>query len=115
MQLKGAGRTPYSRNGDGRAVVRSSIREFLCSEAMNALDIPTTRAGNDKSLNNLLIKIFHPLISFYFILAALVVSQDMVIRDQFYNGRIKLEPAAVVLRLARSWFRIGSLEIHSRS
>ena len=52
LQLKGAGRTPYSRNGDGRAVVRSSIREFLCSEAMNALDIPTTRAGNDKSLNN---------------------------------------------------------------
>ncbi|WP_324778613.1 protein adenylyltransferase SelO [Thiobacillus sedimenti] len=44
MQLKGAGRTPYSRGGDGRAVLRSSIREFLCSEAMHALGIPTTRA-----------------------------------------------------------------------
>jgi len=44
IQLKGAGRTPYSRMGDGRAVLRSSIREFLCSEAMAALDIPTTRA-----------------------------------------------------------------------
>ncbi len=44
MQLKGAGRTPYSRGGDGRAVLRSSIREFLCSEAMHGLDIPTTRA-----------------------------------------------------------------------
>ncbi|MET0544128.1 MAG: protein adenylyltransferase SelO [Variovorax sp.] len=44
LQLKGAGRTPYSRMGDGRAVLRSSIREFLCSEAMHGLGIPTTRA-----------------------------------------------------------------------
>ena len=44
IQLKGAGRTPYSRMGDGRAVLRSSIREFLCSEAMHALGVPTTRA-----------------------------------------------------------------------
>jgi serine/tyrosine/threonine adenylyltransferase len=44
LQLKGAGKTPYSRMGDGRAVLRSSLREFLCSEAMNALGIPTTRA-----------------------------------------------------------------------
>ncbi len=44
IQLKGAGRTPYSRTGDGRAVLRSSIREFLCSEAMRGLGIPTTRA-----------------------------------------------------------------------
>lgn len=44
LQLKGAGRTPYSRGGDGRAVLRSSIREFLCSEAMHALGIPSTRA-----------------------------------------------------------------------
>src|SRR5690606_34322238 len=44
LQLKGSGKTPYSRMGDGRAVLRSSIREFLCSEAMAALGIPTTRA-----------------------------------------------------------------------
>jgi len=44
LQLKGAGLTPYSRMGDGRAVLRSSIREFLCSEAMAALGVPTTRA-----------------------------------------------------------------------
>jgi uncharacterized protein YdiU (UPF0061 family) len=44
IQLKGAGATPYSRRGDGRAVLRSSIREFLCSEAMHGLGIPTTRA-----------------------------------------------------------------------
>jgi uncharacterized protein YdiU (UPF0061 family) len=44
LQLKGAGRTPYSRMGDGRAVLRSSIREYLCSEAMHHLGIPTTRA-----------------------------------------------------------------------
>jgi uncharacterized protein YdiU (UPF0061 family) len=54
LQLKGAGLTPYSRMGDGRAVLRSSIREFLCSEAMAALGIPTTRAlmitGSDKGV-----------------------------------------------------------------
>jgi uncharacterized protein YdiU (UPF0061 family) len=54
LQLKGAGMTPYSRMGDGRAVLRSSIREFLCSEAMAALHIPTTRAlmitGSDKGI-----------------------------------------------------------------
>ena len=44
MQLKGAGKTPYSRFGDGRAVMRSTIREYLCSEAMAALGIPTSRA-----------------------------------------------------------------------
>ncbi|XP_053398537.1 protein adenylyltransferase SelO-like isoform X2 [Mercenaria mercenaria] len=93
LQLKGSGLTPYSRRGDGKAVIRSSVREFLCSEAMHALGlpflicIPTSRA------------------------ASIVVSDDPVIRDQFYNGNIKKERAAVVLRLAKSWFRIGSLEI----
>ncbi|KAL4230798.1 hypothetical protein ACF0H5_011173 [Mactra antiquata] len=89
LQLKGSGLTPYSRRGDGKAVIRSSVREFLCSEAMYSLGIPTSRA------------------------ATLVVSDDPVIRDQFYNGNIKQEKAAVVLRLAKSWFRIGSLEILS--
>ncbi len=54
LQLKGAGKTPYSRMGDGRAVLRSSIREFLCSEAMHGLGIPTTRAlsvvGSDQGV-----------------------------------------------------------------
>ena len=54
LQLKGAGRTPYSRMGDGRAVLRSSIREYLASEAMHALGIPTTRAlaivGSDQAV-----------------------------------------------------------------
>ncbi|NWQ79850.1 SELO protein, partial [Columbina picui] len=75
------------RNGDGRAVLRSSVREFLCSEAMHYLGIPTSRA------------------------ASLVVSDDDVWRDQFYNGNIRKERGAIVLRLAKSWFRIGSLEI----
>jgi len=54
LQWKGAGLTPYSRMGDGRAVLRSSIREFLCSEAMNALGVPTSRAlsvaGSDQGV-----------------------------------------------------------------
>uniref|UniRef100_A0A8C9M5H7 Selenoprotein O n=1 Tax=Panthera tigris altaica TaxID=74533 RepID=A0A8C9M5H7_PANTA len=87
LQLKGSGKTPYSRNGDGRAVLRSSVREFLCSEAMHSLRIPTSRV------------------------ASLVVSDDEVWRDQFYNGNIVKERGAVVLRVAKSWFRIGSLEI----
>ncbi|XP_049654056.1 protein adenylyltransferase SelO-like isoform X2 [Accipiter gentilis] len=91
LQLKGSGKTPYSRNGDGRAVLRSSVREFLCSEAMHYLGIPTSRA------------------------ASIVVSDDDVWRDQFYNGNIKKERGAIVLRLAKSWFRIGSLEILAHS
>lgn len=91
LQLKGSGRTPYSRSGDGRAVIRSSVREFLCSEAMYSLGVPTSRA------------------------ASLVVSEEPVLRDQFYNGHVKTERGAVVLRLAKSWFRFGSLEILSQS
>lgn len=86
-QLKGSGKTPYSRGGDGRAVVRSSIREFLASEAMHSLGIPTSRA------------------------ASLVVSNERAWRDQFYSGNPRQELTAIVLRLAPSWFRIGSLEI----
>lgn len=61
IQFKGAGKTPYSRTADGRKVLRSSIREFLCSEAMYYLGIPTTRAGT------------------------LVTSDTKVIRDKFYE------------------------------
>ncbi|XP_062618082.1 protein adenylyltransferase SelO-like [Saccostrea cucullata] len=91
LQLKGSGGTPYSRQGDGRAVLRSSVREFLCSEAMFHLGIPTSRA------------------------AALVVSDDPVMRDQFYDGHPRVERGAVILRLAYSWFRIGSLEILAKN
>ncbi|XP_069015817.1 protein adenylyltransferase SelO-like isoform X2 [Embiotoca jacksoni] len=91
LQLKGSGKTPYSRSGDGRAVIRSSVREFLCSEAMHSLGVPTSRA------------------------ASLIVSEEPVFRDQFYDGNVKTERGAVVLRLAKSWFRIGSLEILSQS
>ncbi|XP_067870035.1 protein adenylyltransferase SelO-like isoform X4 [Heterodontus francisci] len=91
LQLKGSGKTPYSRDGDGRAVVRSSVREFLCSEALNYLGIPTSRA------------------------ASLIVSNDDVKRDQFYNGDVKNEKGAIVLRVAKSWFRFGSLEILAHS
>lgn len=92
LQLKGSGKTPYSRAGDGRAVLRSSVREFLASEAMHYLGVPTSRA------------------------VGLVVSEEPVWRDQFYDGHPRQERAAVVLRIAPSWFRIGSLEIlhHSR-
>ncbi|XP_068942438.1 protein adenylyltransferase SelO-like isoform X1 [Petaurus breviceps papuanus] len=90
LQLKGSGKTPYSRNGDGRAVLRSSVREFLASEALHYLGIPTSRA------------------------LSLVVSDDDVWRDNFYNGNIQKERGAVVLRIAKSWFRIGSLEILAR-
>ena len=91
LQLKGSGKTPYSRSGDGRAVVRSSVREFLASEAMYHLGIPTSRA------------------------AAILVSDDEVIRDQFYDNHPLGEKTAIVLRLAPTWFRIGTLEILTKS
>jgi protein adenylyltransferase len=91
IQLKGAGMTPYSRSADGRAVLRSSIREFLCSEAMHALGVPTSRA------------------------ATLVVSDEtMVVRDPQYSGNAIEERCAVVMRLAPSWLRFGSYEIFKR-
>ncbi len=87
LQLKGAGPTPYSRMADGRAVLRSSIREFLCSEAMHHLGIPTTRA------------------------LSLVGTGDAVVRDMFYDGRAKPEPGAIVCRVAPSFLRFGNFEL----
>ena len=87
LQLKGAGPTPYSRSADGRAVLRSSVREFLCSEAMHHLGIPTTRA------------------------LSLVGTGEQVERDMFYDGHPRLEPGAVVCRVAPSFIRFGSFEL----
>ena len=87
LQLKGAGPTPYARTADGRAVLRSSIREFLCSEAMHHLGVPTTRA------------------------LSLVATGDQVERDMFYDGRPRLEPGAVVCRVAPSFIRFGNYEL----
>ena len=88
LQLKGAGPTPYSRNADGLAVLRSSVREFLCSEAMFFLGIPTTRA------------------------LSLTLTGESVERDMFYDGHPKEEPGAVVCRLSPSFIRFGSFQIH---
>ena len=81
IQLKGAGKTPYSRFADGKAVLRSSIREFVVSEALNALRIPTTRA-----------------------LSLTLTPKAMVARE-------KMEPGAIVARFAQSWLRIGTFDI----
>ncbi len=89
LQLKGAGPTPYSRTADGLAVLRSSIREFLCSEAMFHLGVPTTRA------------------------LSLAVTGDQVMRDMLYDGNPGLEPGAVVCRVAPSFIRFGSFELPS--
>ena len=87
LQLKGAGRTPYSRHADGRAVLRSSLREFVCSEAMHALGVPSTRA------------------------LSLVATGEAVVRDMFYDGRPVPEPGAIVCRVAPSFLRFGHYEI----
>ena len=87
LQLKGAGPTPYSRRADGRAVMRSSVREFLCSEAMHHLGIPTTRA------------------------LSLVATGEAVLRDILYDGHARDEPGAVVCRVAPSFLRFGNFEI----
>ena len=79
IHLKGAGSTPYSRSGDGRAVLRSSIREYLCSEAIHGLGIPSTRG------------------------LSITIGEEPVYREQ-------IEPAAMLIRLARSHVRFGSFE-----
>lgn len=87
LQLKGAGETPYSRTADGLAVLRSSIREYLCSEAMYHLGVTTTRA------------------------LSLSLSGDQVLRDVMYNGNPAYEKGAIVCRTAESFLRFGSYEI----
>ncbi|MEZ6126410.1 MAG: YdiU family protein [Planctomycetaceae bacterium] len=87
LQLKGAGPTPYSRTADGLAVLRSSVREFLCSEAMHHLGVPTTRA------------------------LSLVLTGESVVRDMFYDGNPRREPGAVVCRVAPSFVRFGNFQI----
>ncbi|HKX37186.1 MAG TPA: YdiU family protein [Burkholderiales bacterium] len=89
LQLKGAGRTPYSRTADGRAVLRSSLREFVCSEAMHFLGVPTTRA------------------------LSLAGTGEQVIRDMFYDGNPAPEPGAIVCRVAPSFVRFGNFQIHA--
>ena len=87
LQLKGAGPTPYSRTADGFAVLRSSIREYLCAEAMHYLGVPTTRS------------------------LSLMLSGDQVLRDVLYNGNPAYEKGAIVCRVAPSFIRFGSFEL----
>ncbi len=89
LQLKGAGPTPYSRSADGFAVLRSSIREHLCSEAMFHLGVPTTRS------------------------LSLMLSGDQVLRDMMYDGNAAYEKGAIVCRVAPSFIRFGNFEILS--
>lgn len=87
LQLKGAGPTAYSRRADGRAVLRSSVREYLMSEAMHYLGVPTTRA------------------------LSLVSTGEPVLRDMFYDGHPAYEPGAIVMRVAPSFLRFGNFEM----
>ena len=87
LQLKGAGPTPFSRHADGRAVLRSSIREFLCCEAMFHLGIATTRA------------------------LSLINSESLALRDMFYDGHPKQENCAIVCRVSESFLRFGHFEL----
>ncbi len=87
LQLKGAGPTAYSRRADGRAVLRSSLREYLMSEAMYYLGVPTTRA------------------------LSLVATGEDVMRDMFYDGHPAYEAGAIVMRVAPSFLRFGNFEI----
>lgn len=87
VQLKGAGETPYSRTADGLAVLRSSIREYLCAEAMFHLGVPTTRS------------------------LSLSITGDDVLRDVLYNGNPAYEKGAIVSRISPSFLRFGNFEI----
>ncbi|WP_036826065.1 protein adenylyltransferase SelO [Polaribacter sp. Hel1_85] len=87
VQLKGAGETPYSRTADGLAVLRSSVREYLCAEAMFHLGVATTRS------------------------LSLSLSGDDVLRDVLYDGNPAYEKGAIVSRISPSFLRFGNYEI----
>ncbi len=87
LQLKGSGLTPFSRQGDGKAVLRSSLREYIASEALDAIGIPTTRA------------------------LSLYRTGEKVLRDRFYDGRAEYEDGAIVCRTAPSFIRFGHFEL----
>ena len=87
VQLKGAGKTPYSRRGDGRAVLRSSLREFIASEAMHHLGVPSTRC------------------------LALTLTGAGVLRDVYNLNAVKMEAGAVVTRVAPSFIRFGTFQL----
>lgn len=89
IQWKGSGATPYSRHADGRAVLRSSVREYLMSEAMHHLGVPTTRA------------------------LSLCFTGEDVVRDMMYNGNPQYEKGAVIIRTAESLLRFGHFELIS--
>jgi uncharacterized protein YdiU (UPF0061 family) len=89
IQLKGSGRTPYSRHADGKAVLRSCIREFLASEAMHHLGIPTTRA------------------------MGVFLTGEKVVRDILYDGNPAPEPGSMMVRVSESLVRFGSFELLS--
>ncbi|KEY18005.1 protein adenylyltransferase SelO [Kaistella antarctica] len=89
IQWKGAGATPYSRHADGRAVLRSSVREYLMSEAMFHLGVSTTRA------------------------LSLSFSGEQVVRDMLYDGNAAYEKGAVMTRVAASFLRFGHFELLS--
>ena len=91
LQLKGAGETPFSRTADGLAVLRSSLREYVCSEAMFHLGVPTTRA------------------------LSLIGTGEQVMRDMLYDGHPALEHGAVVCRVSSSFVRFGHFQIACRS
>ena len=87
LQLKGAGETPYSRTADGLAVLRSSLREYVCSEAMFHLGVPTTRA------------------------LSLIGTGEQVMRDMLYDGHPAPENGAVVCRVSSSFVRFGHFQM----
>jgi uncharacterized protein YdiU (UPF0061 family) len=87
LQLKGAGKTPYSRRGDGRAVLRSSLREFIASEAMHHLGVPTTRC------------------------LSLTLTGAGVLRDVYNLNAMKMEAGAVVSRVAPTFIRFGTFQL----
>ncbi len=89
LQWKGAGATPYSRHADGRAVLRSSVREYLMSEAMHHLGIPTTRS------------------------LSISLSGEKVVRDIMYDGNPEYEKGAVMMRTSESFLRFGHFELIS--
>lgn len=140
LQFKGSGLTPFSRQADGRKVLRSSLREFLCSEvrggesgvtawcgvgqrsrsrthsglqAMHGLGVPTTRAGESQHARTRTHPDPFPNTARLMSVGAgtLITSETKIVRDPLYDGNPVHERATVITRVARSFLRIGSFEV----
>jgi uncharacterized protein YdiU (UPF0061 family) len=108
LQLKGSGKTPFCRGSDGRAVLRSSLREFVASETMAALGVPTTRALS------LVVSADERVQRAWYTNKSAAIAIGAIKRDKHGGDVVRAERVAITTRVARSFLRVGQFELYGR-